>query len=69
MKIKENEIITKGEVWVGMGFDMLIYLYGKPTGGNISDYGTGKQYQFCWSNRIPSCFYEDNGDGFVDAYN
>lgn len=57
------------KVWVGMSYDMLVYLRGAPDHKNVSNYGAGNQYQYCWDDRTPSCFYDDNADGILDSYN
>ena len=62
------ERLARGEFWVGMTSTMLSYVRGKPDHVNISDYGSGKQYQFCWTYLTPSCFYLGE-DGIVSAYN
>jgi hypothetical protein len=61
--------IAARKVWIGMSYDMLIYLRGKPDNTNVSNYGSGNQYQYCWNNHTPSCFYDDNNDGILDSYN
>ncbi len=63
------EKLADGQVWIGMNIDMLEYLRGKPTSGGISNYGRGNRYQFCWFDRTPSCLYDNEGDGVIDAYN
>ncbi|MDP1815198.1 MAG: hypothetical protein Q8K92_12180 [Leadbetterella sp.] len=54
--------------WIGMSYDMLVYLRGKPNSANPSNYGSGVQWQWCWYDYTPSCFYGDE-DGIVDSYN
>lgn len=57
-------------IWIGMSYDMLIYSYGrKPDHTNVSNYGRGNEYQYCWDNFTPSCFYDTNNDGVIDSYN
>ncbi len=61
--------LADNRVWIGMSYDMLIYLRGKPNAANPSNYGHGTRWQWCWYNRTPSCFYDDNDDGIVESYN
>lgn len=61
--------LANRRVWVGMNYDMLIYLRGKPNHINVSNYGRGNEYQYCWDDRTPSCFYDNNSDDIIDAYN
>ena len=57
------------KIWIGMSYDMLVYERGKPDSTNPSNYGTGTQYQWCWHDYTPSCFYYDNDDGIINSYN
>jgi hypothetical protein len=41
---------------------------GKPNSVNISNYGNGNRYQWCWDNFEPRCFYGFE-DGVITAYN
>ncbi|HVX90933.1 MAG TPA: hypothetical protein VHC20_04915 [Candidatus Paceibacterota bacterium] len=61
--------VAKNQVWIGMTYDMLVYENGKPTSKNISNYGSGNRYQYCWTGHTPSCYYDDNADGIIDSYN
>jgi hypothetical protein len=61
--------VADKKYWIGMSYDMLIELRGKPNSANPSNYGSGTQWQWCWFNYTPSCFYDDNGDGIVDSFN
>lgn len=61
--------IADKKYWIGMSYDMLIELMGKPNSANPSNYGNGTQWQWCWTYNTPSCFYDTNGDGVVDSYN
>jgi hypothetical protein len=61
--------LTDGQIWVGMTYDMLVYEFGKPNIVNPSNYGSGIRYQYCWTGRTPSCFYDNEGNGKIDAYN
>ena len=62
--------IANGDVWIGMHIDMLKVVYGgNPDSANPSNYGNGTQWQWCWSDWNPSCFYDDDNDGLIDSYN
>ena len=64
------ERVADGKIWVGMSYDMLVKVYGKkPNSANPSNYGSGTEWQWCWYNYTPSCFYDNNDDGLIDAYN
>jgi hypothetical protein len=63
------EGIADSMVWVGMSYDMLVYMWGKPSHATPSNYGSGTQWQWCWLYNSPSCFYDKNNDGLVDSYN
>jgi len=60
--------IAKNEYWIGMDINMLIYERGNPDDVNTSNYGSGNEYQYCWHNEEPSCFYSKE-DGIITAYN
>ncbi len=66
---EECQLVADNRYWVGMTYDMLITLRGKPTSANPSNYGNGTRWQWCWTNRTPSCFYDKNGDNIIDSYN
>lgn len=68
-KKDECELVYKGKIWVGMSYDMLVYEAGKPDTKNVSNYGNGSEYQYCWDDLTPNCFYDDDNDGLIDAYN
>ena len=64
------ERVADGKIWVGMSYDMLVKVYGrKPNSANPSNYGSGTEWQWCWDHYTPSCFYDNNDDGLIDAYN
>ena len=67
--IAECESVSERKIWVGMHYDMLVYMYGRPYSANSSNYGNGIKWQWCWRNLTPSCFYDDNEDGIIDSYN
>ncbi len=52
-----------------MTYSQLQYERGTPDHMNVSNYGNGNEYQWCWDNYTPSCFYDNNGDGRFDSYN
>lgn len=61
--------LAEGKIWIGMSADMLVFERGKADHVNKSNYGNGDEYQACWDDYTPSCFYDNNNDGRVDAYN
>lgn len=61
--------LANDEFWIGMSYEMLIFKRGKPNSTNPSNYGSGTQWQWCWYNYSPSCFYDHNDDGIIDSYN
>jgi len=60
--------LANNKVWIGMNLDMLKVLRGIPNNANPSNYGNGIQWQWCWNNHTPSCFYGGN-DGIITSYN
>lgn len=67
-KFEEAERLLNHEVWIGMKYDMLVYLRGKPNKINVSNYGNGNRYQAVWFNYTPSYFYFEE-DEIIKAYN
>jgi hypothetical protein len=61
--------VADNKIWIGMEVDMLIYMYGRDFSRNVSNYGNGNSYQYCWMDSTPSCFYDNDGDGKIDSYN
>ena len=61
-------LLSQGRYWIGMSYDMLIYLRGRPNHVNPSNYGDGVIYQWCWDDHTPSCFY-GGSDGIITSYN
>lgn len=61
--------LADNKIWIGMSLDMLKYERGLPNSANPSNYGGVTQWQWCWHNYTPSCFYDHDGDGLIDAYN
>ncbi|CAH0282107.1 hypothetical protein MP478_11550 [Chryseobacterium sp. WG14] len=49
--------ISEHKIWIGMHYDMLVYIRGRPNNINTSNYGDGPNYQACWHDYDPSCFY------------
>lgn len=62
------ELLANRKVWVGMTLQMVVYLRGRPNTKNTSNYGNGSEYQYCWDDYDPSCFY-CREDGIIYAYN
>ncbi len=63
------EKLADNKIWIGMTLDMLKYKRGLPDSANPSNYGSGTEWQWCWSDYTPSCFYDKNDDGVIDSYN
>lgn len=61
--------VAESKIWIGMEVDMLIYMNGRDFSRNVSNYGNGNSYQYCWMDSTPSCFYDKDGDGKIDSYN
>jgi len=62
------ERLANNEIWIGMSVNMLKYRRGLPNSANPSNYGSGTQWQWCWYNYTPSCFYGGD-DEIVESYN
>lgn len=62
------ERLANKQVWIGMDYDMLLYLRGKPNTVNTSNYGNGNEYQCCWEYYDISCFYMKS-DNIIYSYN
>lgn len=62
------EKVAKNRVWIGMKYEMLIYERGKPNTINTSNYGYGNEYQCCWDDYTPRCFYMKE-DNIIHSYN
>ena len=68
--VKEDcDELVNNKIWIGMTYDMLVYMNGKPDTVNPSNYGNGTRYQYCWDDFSPSCYYDNNNDSVIDAYN
>lgn len=66
--LEDCQAVSKGQIWIGMRYDMLLYMWGRPDHVNVSNYGTGDQYQACWEGYTPSCFYFGT-DQVIRSYN
>lgn len=66
---EECEMVVENRIWIGMSYDMLVVERGKPDHKNVSNYGGGNEYQWCWDDYNISCFYDTNNDGLIDSYN
>ena len=60
--------ISKNQIWIGMEYEMLVYMRGKPDNVNTSNYGDGPRYQACWHNYDASCFYFGQSQ-IITSYN
>ncbi|OGL95756.1 hypothetical protein A2348_03975 [Candidatus Uhrbacteria bacterium RIFOXYB12_FULL_58_10] len=61
--------VARGDVWIGMTYEMILVERGFADSENLSNYGDGDQWQWCWFDESPMCVYDDNDDGIVDSYN
>jgi uncharacterized membrane protein YvbJ len=65
---EDCEDLANNKIWIGMEYDMVVYLRGKPNHINTSNYGSGSEYQACWDDYNPSCFYFGE-DRIITSYN
>lgn len=65
---EECENLSNNNIWIGMKYEMVVYLRGKPNHINTSNYGSGSEYQACWEDYNPSCFYFGE-DHIINSYN
>lgn len=65
---EECELLAKNKIWIGMSYGMLVYLRGNPNHVNTSNYGNGNEYQACWDDYDPGCFYFGE-DQIITSYN
>lgn len=63
------ERLADNKIWIGMSYEMLKYKRGLPESADPSNYGSGVEWQWCWYDFTPNCFYDDNNDGLIDSYN
>ena len=66
---EDCELLASNKIWIGMTYSMLKYKRGLPNHANPSNYGNGTQWQWCWDDYTPSCFYDHDDDGKIDSYN
>ena len=66
---EDCELLASNKIWIGMAYSMLKYKRGLPDHANPSNYGNGTQWQWCWNDYTPSCFYDHDDDGKIDSYN
>jgi len=66
--VEECESLANKKIWIGMHLDMLKALWGTPNSASPSNYGGETEWQWCWWNYTPSCFY-GGSDGIVTSYN
>lgn len=64
-----TKIVIDEVIWIGMPVQGVVVMMGNPNSINVSNYGSGIRRQYVWYNCNPSCFYDDDDDGLVDAYN
>lgn len=65
---EECRRVADQKIWIGMQYEMLEYMFGQPDSTNKSNYGYGVEYQWCWHDKEPSCFYGGE-TGVIDSYN
>lgn len=66
---EDCERAATGEIWIGMNYWLLVAKMGNPNSINPSNYGKGNQYQYCWHNWSPSCYYDKDDDNLIDSWN
>lgn len=66
--IEDCERLANRRYWIGMTIDMLKCIRGTPNSANPSNYGSGTNWQWCWYDYSPSCFY-GGSDGIITSYN
>jgi len=65
---EDCELVANKKIWIGMKYEMLVYLRGKPNRINTSNYGNGNEYQCCWDDYDISCVYMKE-DHIISSYN
>lgn len=65
---EECQKVANKKLWIGMTIDMVKAENGTPDDVNTSNYGRGVEYQACWLNNDPSCFYYKS-DGIITSFN
>ncbi|MDA3840617.1 MAG: hypothetical protein PF572_06060 [Patescibacteria group bacterium] len=63
------EKVVDKKIWIGMEYEMLVEIRGKPNSANPSNYGDGTEWQWCWHGFSPFCFYDNDGDTLIDSWN
>lgn len=66
---EDCQSIADDEYWIGMSIGMLKELRGTPNSASPSNYGNGMEWQWCWWDKTPNCFYDRDNDGLIDSYN
>jgi uncharacterized membrane protein YvbJ len=64
----ECQNVADNKIWIGMLYDMVTTERGLPNHINTSNYGNGNEYQACWYDITPSCFYFKSDD-IITSYN
>ena len=65
---EECQNVADNRYWIGMTLDMLKAERGLPNNANPSNYGGETEWQWCWFDHIPSCFY-GGSDLIITSYN
>lgn len=66
---EDCDLLANNKIWIWMSYDMLVYTHWKPNSANPSNYWVWTQWQWCWYDYTPSCYYDTNDDGLVESYN
>ncbi|PHM16443.1 MAG: hypothetical protein CJD30_11535 [Sulfuricurvum sp. PD_MW2] len=61
--------VAKHQYWIGMTTEMMVASLGRPNTAKPSNYGSGRQWQYCYTDGWFQCFYDSNDDGIIDSYN
>jgi len=61
--------VAKGKYWIGMTTEMMVASLGRPDSAKPSNYGNGRQWQYCYTDGWFQCLYDQNDDGIIDSYN
>lgn len=68
-RMQECRSVADKKIWIGMSYDMLVVSYGsKPDQSRPSADKNGQKMKWCWFNMSPHCFYDNNNDMRIDAY-
>jgi hypothetical protein len=60
--------VANNRIWIGMSLDMIKAERGSPSSATPSNYGSGVQWQWCWYDYTPMCFYGGE-EGIITSYN